>query len=159
MSTSSTAHLALEDRRIQLLSTVGLGILRYGLVFLLLLYGSFKFFAFEAQAIQPLVASNPFLAWLYPMFGLQGTAMLFGVFELAAGLLIALRPWSPRLSGFASLVAGVMFLVTLSFLFTTPGALSPAHPANGFLLKDILLLGAALTTAAEALHMANERTA
>jgi uncharacterized membrane protein YkgB len=30
--------------------------------------GSFKFFAFEAGAIQPLVGSSPLLAWLYDVF-------------------------------------------------------------------------------------------
>ena len=43
-----------------------------------------------------------------------------------------------------------MFTVTLSFLLTTPGALMPTNPFQQFLLKDIVLLGAALLTAAEA---------
>jgi uncharacterized membrane protein YkgB len=50
-----------------------------------------------------------------------------------------------------------VFLVTLSFLFTTPGALSPASPFNGFLLKDVFSLGAGLVTAAEALRAARRR--
>jgi reactive chlorine resistance protein C len=45
-------------------------------------------------------------------------------------------------------------VITLSFLFGTPGALSPFSPLSGFLLKDLLLLGAALFTAAEALREA-----
>lgn len=44
-----------------------------------------------------------------------------------------------------------MFVVTLSFLFTTPGVFEPTSPWGGFLMKDIILLGAALFTAAEAL--------
>jgi uncharacterized membrane protein YkgB len=44
--------------------------------------------------------------------------------------------------------------VTLSFLITTPGVLSPTSPFGGFLMKDIMLLGAALYTAAEALEAA-----
>jgi uncharacterized membrane protein YkgB len=142
------------DRHIERLSSIGLGVLRYGLVFLLLLWGSFKFFEFEATAIQPLVEHSPFLGWLYPVFGVRGTSALFGVFEVAAAALISLRPWAPRVSGYASLIASGMFLVTLSFLFSTPGAMSPQSPAGGFLLKDIMLLGAALFTAAEALRAA-----
>jgi uncharacterized membrane protein YkgB len=42
-----------------------------------------------------------------------------------------------------------MFLVTLSFLVTTPGALSSASPFRQFLLNDVVLLGAAPFTAAE----------
>jgi uncharacterized membrane protein YkgB len=151
---SSPVHLSSAHRRVDLIATAGLGTLRYGLVLLLLLWGSFKFFAFEAAGIQPLVANSPFLAWLYPIFGLRGTSALLGMFEVIVGVLIAMRPWLPRISGYASLMASGMFLITLSFLFTTPGALSPTNPVSGFLLKDILLLGAALFTAAEALRAA-----
>jgi uncharacterized membrane protein YkgB len=49
-----------------------------------------------------------------------------------------------------------MFLVTLSFLVTTPGVLTPPSWIAGFLMKDLFLLGAALYTAAEAL-LASER--
>jgi reactive chlorine resistance protein C len=142
------------DRHVEHLGITGLGVLRYGLVFLLLLWGGFKFFDFEARAIQPLIEHSPFLAWLYPVLGLRGTSALIGVFEVTAAALIAIRRWSPRLSGYGSLMAAGTFVVTLSFLFTTPGALSPTSPVSGFLLKDILLFGAALFTAAEALRAA-----
>ena len=72
-------------------------------------------------------------------------------------LLLAARPWIPRISGYASLAGGLIFVTTLSFLFTTPGAISPMSPLNGFLLKDILLLGATLFTSAEALRAARDR--
>jgi uncharacterized membrane protein YkgB len=157
MMTSKSVDFSAEDRSVHLIGTAGLVVLRYGLVFLLLMYGSFKFFAFEAQAIQPLVANSPFLSWLYPLFGLRGTSALIGIFEVAAGLLIAARPWLPKASGYASLAASGMFLITLSFLFTTPTALNPTSPANAFLIKDILLLGAALFTSAEAWRAARLR--
>jgi uncharacterized membrane protein YkgB len=158
-TTSKSADSSSEDWSVQLIGTAGLGVLRYGLVFLLLMYGGFKFFAFEAEAIRPLVENSPFLAWLYPLFGVRGTSALIGVFEVVAGVLIAARPWFPRASGYASLAASGVFVITLSFLFTTPTALSPTSPANGFLIKDILLLGAALFTSAEALRAARVKKA
>jgi uncharacterized membrane protein YkgB len=136
---------------------VGLGLLRYGLAFLLVMIGSFKFFAFEAEGIRPLVGSSPLLSWLLDIFGVRGAAALFGVFEVITGVLIFTRPWMPRLSGYASLAASGMFLVTLSFLVTTPGALAPTSPFNQFLWKDVVLLGAALFTAAEALSATKAR--
>jgi reactive chlorine resistance protein C len=51
----------------------------------------------------------------------------------------------------------VTFLLTTSFLFSTPGAVQLNHglpvlgEAGQFLIKDVLLLGASLWTAAEAL--------
>ena len=50
----------------------------------------------------------------------------------------------------SSAIAGFTFLVTLSFLVTTPGVFAPDSPIGGFLMKDLILLGAALYTAGEA---------
>jgi uncharacterized membrane protein YkgB len=133
------------------LAGIGTGILRYGLVFLLVSVGASKFFDFEAQAIQPLVAHSPLLSWMYLILGVQGVSNVFGLTEMTTGILIALRPVSPRASAVGSLAGIVIFLITLSFLFTTPGALSPRSAVGGFLMKDLVLLGAAIYTAGEAL--------
>ena len=87
-------------------------------------------------------------------FGVRGTSNIIGTIEIATGLAIASRPFAPAVSAIGSGGGVVIFLTTLSFLFSTPGALSPMHPANAFLLKDIVLLGACLATAAEALGAA-----
>src|SRR5262245_38101389 len=121
MSTiSSSASLSREQQTARFTGAAGLVLLRYGLVFFLLLYGSFKFFAFEAHGIEPLVSNSPFLGWLYPLLGLRGTSALIGVIEVIVALLIAARRWFPRISGYASLAASGIFVTTLSFLFTTP---------------------------------------
>jgi uncharacterized membrane protein YkgB len=155
---TATASRSLDtpsaDRLIQLLETIGIGVLRYGLVLLVLMWGAMKFGAFEAEAIKPLVENSPLTGWMYGVFGLRGAAALFGMFEVTAAILIATRRWFPRVSGYASLAASSMFLVTLSFLITTPHVLEPTSPWGGFLMKDIILLGAALFTSAEALRAA-----
>jgi uncharacterized membrane protein YkgB len=137
------------------LEVAGRGVLRWGLVALLMMWGGFKFAAFEAEGIRPLVEHSPFLRWLYPLLGVRGTSDLIGGVEIAAALLIATRRWSPRLSAAGSLIAVATFMVTLSFLVTTPGVLAPDNPFGGFLMKDGILLGAALATAAEALDAAS----
>ena len=134
-------------RRAQRLQTLGAGILRYGLTFLLLLFGTFKFFRFEAEAIQPLLTHSPFLAWLPAALGVRGSSALIGVVELTAALGIAAGPWLPRLGTIAGLIATATFLTTLSFLVTTPGVLAPGSDAGGFILKDLVLLGAAVHAA------------
>lgn len=145
---------AVTYARLLVLQRVGLGVLRYGLVFLLVFWGALKFTVLEAEGIKPLVQNSPFLSWLYALLSVRGAAMVFGVFEVGAGLSIATRRWLPKASGFASLAAAGMFLITLSFLFTTPGVLEPTSDTGGFLMKDLLLLGAALYTGAEALLFA-----
>jgi len=138
-------------QRIDTIGKVGLGVLRYGMAALLLVWGAAKFTPMEANTIKPLVEHSPFLAWTYTLFGVQGASNLLGVFEVAFGFLIAMRHWFPRVSGFASLTASGMFVITLSFLVTTPGVFAPSSPWGGFLMKDIMFLGAALVTGSEAL--------
>jgi len=147
------------DDRIARLARVGTGVLRYGVVFLLVVIGTSKYFAFEAEGIKPLVEHSPFLSWMITAFGVQGASNVIGTIEIGIGLAIASRPFAPTVSAVGSAAGAVTFLTTLSFLFTTPGALSPQNPANGFLMKDIVLLGACIATAAEALQAARARSA
>ncbi len=151
------ALLYLLPGEVRFLAGAGRVVLRYGLVALLVLWGSFKFAAFEAEAIRPLVDSSPILGWLYPVFGVRGGSAFIGVVELAAAALICMGGFKPALSAAGSLIAAGTFLVTLSFLVTTPGALSATSPIGGFLMKDLILLGAALYTAAESLDAARQR--
>jgi len=133
------------------LEPLGRGVLRYGLVGLLVFYGILKFFEFEAVAIQPLIENHPLMSWLVPTFGLRGASALIGVTELVAAVLMALRVVAPRWSAYGSLLAAGMFVMTLSFLITTP------QPPTGFLIKDLMLLGAALYTAGEAFAARSHR--
>src|SRR5579859_939227 len=135
---------------------VGIHVSRFGLVITLLLIGALKFTSGEAQGIQPLVANSPLMSWLYRIFSLQGVSNLIGSIEIIVGLLMALRPLSGRLYFIGSVGAIITFLLTVSFLFSTPGAVQFAHgfpllgDAGQFLIKDLVLLGAAIWTAAEA---------
>src|SRR6266852_7789700 len=151
------AMLGVRSTRMQSrLETAGVSISRYGLVIVLLLIGVLKFTAGEAQGIQPLVANSPLMFWLYRIFSLQGVSNLIGMIEIVVALLIALRPWSARLSFIGSIGAIITFVLTVSFLLSTPGACQFSHgvpllgDAGQFLIKDIVLLGAFIWTAAEA---------
>ena len=147
------------------LRAVGTHVTRYGLVVVLIWIGGMKFTAYEAEGIRPLVANSPPMGWVYRVTSVEGFSALLGVVEIAVGLLIALRPVWPTLSAVGSGLAAGTFLTTLSFLFTTPGWESslggfPALSAmpGQFLLKDVVLLGASLWTAGEALGAARLRS-
>ena len=84
---------------------------------------------------------------------------MLGVVELATAALIAVKPWAPRASIVGSVMAIGMFVVTLSFMFTTPGVM--ALEAGGFpvlsmvgnfLVKDVVLLAVALWTLGDAVR-------
>ena len=141
------------------LKSMGTHVARYGLVVILLWIGGMKFTAYEAEGIKPMVANSPLMGWVYGVLSVGQFAALLGVVEIATGALIALRPVWPAVSAAGSLLAAGTFVTTLTFLITTPGwepslggfpALS-AMPGQ-FLLKDIVLLGAAIFTGGEALE-------
>lgn len=140
--------------RARVLESAGTQTLRYALVLIFVLFGAAKFSAAEAAAIRPLVANSPFMGWLYGVLSEQGTSALIGSIEIVTAILIALRPVSARASAVGSALAVGTFLTTLSFLFTTPGALAATHPAHAFLVKDVVLLAAAIATGSEALAAA-----
>jgi reactive chlorine resistance protein C len=132
---------------------------RYGLVLVIGWIGALKFANFEAHDIQPLVAHSPFMGWLYNIFPINTFSALLGVFEVAAAVLLAIKPVAPKLSIAGSLLAILLFLATISFLFTTPGVSEaagggfPALSNRGeFLLKDVPLLGLSFWTLADAIR-------
>jgi uncharacterized membrane protein YkgB len=138
------------------LEAAGHALVRSGLVLILVWIGAMKFTAHEAAGIQPLVASSPFMGWMYSLLSLQAVSNLLGVTEISIALMIALRPLSPTLAAIGSAAAALMFLTTLSFLFSLPGwepslgGFPALSSVGGFLLKDICLLGAALWSLGEA---------
>ena len=162
VSTSAPRNLP-EQRSVALsratLAIIGQSLMRYGLVLVIGWIGAMKFTPYEAQAIQPMVANSPLLGWVYLIFGVQAFSNLLGVVELVMALLIGLRPISAKLAAVGSGVAVLMFVTTITFLFTTPGweptlggfpGLSVAP--GQFLVKDVVLLGVAVWLLAEALN-------
>jgi uncharacterized membrane protein YkgB len=141
----------------------GISTIRYGLVINLLEIGRIKFEDYEVENIRPLVTSSPPFSWLIAKLGEKKVAKLIGATEIGLGLLIGAKPVAPRASALGSLAAVGMFAATLSFLATTPGAWQetrgePKLSLTGqFLVKDVVLLGACLLTAADALQAAERR--
>jgi uncharacterized membrane protein YkgB len=147
----------IESIRTQTVDAVGGLAARYGLVIVIAWFGLMKFTNYEAKGIQPLVSESPFMGWLYEFFSVYTFSALLGVFEVAAAVLIAVKPWWPRVSMLGSLLAIVLFTATISFLFTTPGVFEESvggfpllSLTGGFLIKDVALLGISVWTLADA---------
>ena len=138
---------------------------RWSLIVIFLWFGALKFTDYEASGIAPLVMNSPIAMWLNGAFGIGGAAHVIGVYELLTALLIAAHHWQPRLSAIGGAMAVLCFLVTLSFMFSTPGvvqagfsgpfALSPMP--GQFLLKDLVLLCVSFWVAAASLEEARHR--
>ena len=90
-------------------------------------------------------------------------AAVLGSLEIVAALLIAIRPLAPRISVIGSAMGILLFLSTLSFLFTTPGVTAASgFPVlsvmpGQFLLKDLVLVSASLWTLGDSLGAALPR--
>ncbi|WP_425038093.1 YkgB family protein [Primorskyibacter sp. S187A] len=119
--------------------------------------GAMKFTAYEAGAIEGLVASSPLTNWLYSVFSVQGASNLIGATEIAVAALIIAGAKFPKAALLGALGAVATFLVTASFLFTAPvtepslGGFPALSVVPGqFLLKDIVLLAAAVFLAGDA---------
>ena len=119
------------------------------IVVIFLWFGGMKFIPFEAESLQPIIANNPLISWLYTLFGVAGGTRFLGVFEIATGFLIAGRLISPKLSAVGGAMGVWSFLLTVSCLFTTPGVIQPGSviglgPVGSFLIKDIVLFSTCL---------------
>jgi len=121
--------------------------------------GLLKFTAPEAEGIAPFVSNSPFMGWIYGVMSHQALSNILGSVEIVVASLITMRFVNPKLSAIGGFLATGMFLTTLSFIFSTPGAISgvifgvvPELSVPGqFLLKDTVLLGVALQILAESI--------
>ena len=131
-------------RRARSLNGVGAGTLRLGLALVLAVFGTFKFFRFEAQALEQVVRQSPLVAWTYLLFSVRTAAALMGGLEIAAALGLLLGPRWPTLGVAGGALASVRFFTTLTFLLTAPALVVPWSQSTGFFLKDLVLLGASI---------------
>ena len=141
------------------LQAIGGAVIRYGLAGVIGWIGLMKFTPVEAEAIRPLVEHSPLMSWASNAIGVRPFSNLMGIAEVTIAALITLRPFAARASALGSALAVGMFATTLSFLLTTPGVWEGSlggFPAisvlpGQFLLKDVVLLGAALWSLGESL--------
>ena len=150
-------HVRIPVQGVAAIEDVGKAIVRWGLVVVLAWIGGMKFTAYEAMGIQPLVAHSPLIGWMYDFLSIRSFSTMLGFIEIGTAVLISLRSVSPKACTIGSVLAMGLFATTLSFLISTPGweptlgfpALS-AMPGQ-FLLKDIVLFGAAVWCLGESL--------
>lgn len=143
-------------RLAQSLTRSGQLISRYGLVVVLAWIGFGKYVKMESRV---LIEHSPLMSWIHHVLSVTEVARGLGTMEIVAALLIALRPVWPRASAIGSALAVVLFIGTLSFLFTTPGVVSMhavglpvlSGMPGQFLLKDLVLIGVSVWTLGDAL--------
>jgi len=157
------AHVDRQPAHRSGLGSVGSTVMRGGLATTLLWIGALKFTDYEVQNADVLVTASPLTSRLRRKLGAQKLGWLVGVTQLTLGSLIVAKQVAPRASAVGSIGAAGMMVSTLSFLVTTPEAWQEGRGVPQLsmlgeaLLKDTVLLGAALLTAAESLRVARAR--
>ncbi|MBK1895687.1 DUF417 family protein [Chryseobacterium paridis] len=116
----------------------------YGAALILLWIGIFKFTPTEAQGIKSLVENHFLTFFVYKIASVQLVSNAIGTIEIIIALLLIFSPKFVALKKYAGIGMIVTFLVTLSYLFTTPGiwkVVDGVPVTDFFILKDLMLLG------------------
>jgi uncharacterized membrane protein YkgB len=129
-----------------------LALLRWTMAFIFIWFGIQKFTPYAADAIAPLISHSPFMSWL-GVFGVRGEAKVVGTIELVTAATLIIGAVVPFASALGAALASMTFVLTTSFVFSTPGItlLSPtgfpiiSTLLEQFLIKDVALLAACLT--------------
>ena len=127
-----------------LLSGTGYYISLFGAALILLWIGIFKFTPTEAAAIKPLVENHFLTFFVYKIISVQAMSNLIGAIEIIIALLLIFSAKFAVLKKYAGIGMIITFLVTLSYLFTTPGIwkiVDGVPVTDFFILKDFMLLG------------------
>ena len=146
------------DYLVRLLSKSGLFennldhyLLRASMVFIFAIFGYQKWFAFEAQQIEPFISNNPLVFWLIPAFGLRGASWFLGTSEWTFGTLLLLGFWNSRLGMLGALSSIFTFastFATIPFMpdgwATEAGGFPAMKVPVAFLMKDIVLLAVSI---------------
>ena len=85
-------------------------------------FGGMKFTAYEAGAIEGLIANSPFVSFILQLFGTQGTSNLIGTIELIIAGLLALRFVAPKFAAIGAAGATLTFLLTSASSFQRPAS-------------------------------------
>ncbi|ATF74604.1 DUF417 family protein [Pasteurella multocida] len=116
-------------------SNLDITLLRLSVILLFFIFANTKWFEFEVEALKPIISAS-WLSFLYDLFGVYNTSYLLGIVESLAYLSLMIGFKQPKVGLLGSGLVFITALVTVSLL--------PQLGFDGFIFKDILLIGIAL---------------
>jgi uncharacterized membrane protein YkgB len=126
-------------------------IIRASMVIMFFFFGYQKWWAYEADRLDPFISNGPLIWWLYPAFGHQGASRFLGVFEWTFGALLFAGFWDKRLGILGAAGSTATFIATATIIPFMPDGWDasaggfPAMTGNvPFLMKDVVLLAVSL---------------
>ncbi|MFG6657397.1 DUF417 family protein [Scandinavium sp. M-37] len=119
------------------LARVDLIVLRLSVIFIFALFGTYKWFPFEANALHHLLTGT-WLGALYPILGVRGVSYALGVVENITLLALIVGFFRPILG-----VAGAVMVIGTAIV--TLSLQPQLGRIDSFIIKDVLLIGAGVT--------------
>lgn len=123
---------------------IGYYISLFGAALILLWIGIFKFIPTEAGGIKSLIENHFLTFFVYDIVSVQTVSNAIGTIEIIIALLLVFSVKFASLRKYAAIGMIVTFLITLSYVFTTPGIwkiVDGIPVTDFFILKDLMLLG------------------
>jgi uncharacterized membrane protein YkgB len=122
-------------------------LIRASMVIIYFFFGYQKWFDYEAQGLIPFFTHGPLIFWMYPVFGITGSAYFLGVSEWLFGALLLAGFWNKKLGVLGGLGSVATFITTITIIPFMPDGWAPSaggFPAMvgnvAFLMKDVVLL-------------------
>lgn len=122
-------------------------LIRVSMIILFFFFGYQKWWAYEADRLDPFISNGPLIWWLYPAFGHQGASWFLGVSEWTICSLLFAGFWSKSLGALGALGSTGTFIATVTIIpfmpdgWDTSAGGFPAMTGNvPFLMKDVVLL-------------------
>ena len=105
----------------------------------LLWIGGMKFTLLEAKGVEDLVATSPFMSWMYTVMDVQQASNLIGVYDLIALVILGVGLVYRPLLLPGVLMSGAVFVMTQTFLVSFPGSIDGSSLTNTgiFIIKDL----------------------
>lgn len=126
-------------------------IIRASMVIMFFFFGYQKWWAYEADRLDPFISNGPLIWWLYPVFGHRGASWFLGIFEWSFGALLFAGFWDKRLGILGAVGSTATFVATVTIIPFMPDGWDasaggfPAMTGNvPFLMKDVVLLAVSL---------------
>jgi uncharacterized membrane protein YkgB len=123
-------------------------LVRGSMVFVFLMFGYQKWFAYEAETLKPFIKNGPLIFWMYSVFGIREASWFLGASEWLFAALLFWGFWNKKAGILGALGCCFSMIGTVTIIPFMPdgwdaAAGFPAMKGNvAFLMKDVVLLAA-----------------
>ena len=143
-------------------------LVRGSMVFVFLMFGYQKWFAYEAETLKPFIKNGPLIFWMYSVFGIREASWFLGASEWLFAALLFWGFWNKKAGILGAFGCCFSMIGTVTIIPFMPdgwdaAAGFPAMKGNvAFLMKDVALLAASVyllkQDVVRAAHSADERS-